>query len=208
MLRSEYNHKKLQGNDASQEISLKEYGLAWIETKTDILFYYSIDTDNTRFDFCSIPKDYDVFKEHNWADWADVENYVGSPMKDQYLTQQITDLMSYYGAENIFGISHCEGLIYPQVISGGNVRLKDIEDLNDHFSAEQIAGFAEPYGGVMNIKVINKFYREQDESHLWPINNRFNVANRAIRKVRGLGTCGIEYCLALESEISRIVNKE
>ena len=59
---------------------------------------------------------------------------------------------------------------------------------------------------------INKAFREVDESHLWPICGRFNATERAIRRLRkyqreGLEiNSGLEYCLALENEISKIVN--
>ena len=208
MKRSQFNHKNLQGNDADLKTSLMEYGLAWIETKDEFLFYYQ--TLEYRFDFAVIPKDYDVFKEHDWVDWDAFNNFIGMNAEDLSLPQQITDLISYYGYENIFGTVHWEGLIYPQVISGGNARLVDICEDCGHFSAEEIADFAEYADGIQNIRVINKFYRCQDESHLWPINNKFNVTDRAIRKVRQMDcpVSGLEYCYALEGEISRLVNKE
>jgi hypothetical protein len=59
---------------------------------------------------------------------------------------------------------------------------------------------------------INRYYRSIDESHLWPINNKFNCTERAIRKVRkferegGYDLQGLEYCYTLEICISEIVN--
>ncbi len=55
---------------------------------------------------------------------------------------------------------------------------------------------------------INAYFRANDESHKWPIHNRFNVTERAIRRLRktGLYNGGPEYFLALESECSLIVN--
>lgn len=64
----------------------------------------------------------------------------------------------------------------------------------------------------MSIRQINAYFRENDESHLWPICGRFNVTERAIRRIRRLrqqGLCvypGLEYYLTLEREISEIVN--
>jgi hypothetical protein len=64
----------------------------------------------------------------------------------------------------------------------------------------------------MSIRQINAYFRENDESHLWPICGRFNVTERAIRRIRRLrqqGLCvypGLEYYLTLEREISDIVN--
>lgn len=59
---------------------------------------------------------------------------------------------------------------------------------------------------------INKVFRAADESHLWPINRRFNATERAIRRLRRRcrkGLClngGYEYALALDAEISSVVN--
>lgn len=64
----------------------------------------------------------------------------------------------------------------------------------------------------MSIRQINAYFRKNDESRLWPICGRFNVTERAIRRIRrlrqqGLCVCpGLEYYLTLEREISDIVN--
>ena len=64
----------------------------------------------------------------------------------------------------------------------------------------------------MSKRAINKHFRTTDDSKLWPICGKFNATERAIRRVRRLqaqtGTPieGLEYWLALESELSRIVN--
>ena len=61
----------------------------------------------------------------------------------------------------------------------------------------------------MNIREINRHFRNEDESDKWPICGKFNVTERAIRKVRKQGlNGGLEYYLALEAEIGRIVNDE
>ena len=62
----------------------------------------------------------------------------------------------------------------------------------------------------MTTRQINKHFRKIDESHLWPICNRFDATERAIRRLRktGLFNGGLEYWLALDSEICRIVNAE
>jgi len=80
------------------------------------------------------------------------------------------------------------------------------------FTPYQIAERAERYEGRANIAAINRLFRRQDESHLWPINGRFDATERAIRRLRRLareGACiegGLEYALALDAEISTIVN--
>lgn len=66
----------------------------------------------------------------------------------------------------------------------------------------------------MNIREINRHFRYEDESDKFPICGKFNVTERAIRKVRRLRregldvNGGLEYYRALEAEIGRIVNDE
>lgn len=61
----------------------------------------------------------------------------------------------------------------------------------------------------MTIRQINKLFRESDESEKWPICGKFNVTERAIRRVRKMRVNpGLEYYLAVDAEISRIVNDE
>lgn len=124
MLRQEYNHNELTGVDIDIEISLKEYGIAWIETETDILFYYGINTglndcndmDYITFDFCSIDKNIDIKSEYDWADFDSVNDFVGGGFFDQDLTMQIFDLLQYYGYENVFGSTYYEGLTYNDIV--------------------------------------------------------------------------------------------
>ena len=59
---------------------------------------------------------------------------------------------------------------------------------------------------------VNKLYRAMDESHLYPVNGRFNATERAIRKIRRYERDGLcietvhDYARVLDEEISRIVN--
>ena len=80
-------------------------------------------------------------------------------------------------------------------------------------TAEEIARLTNDLEGLANIRAINKLYREQDESDLWPICGRFNVTERAIRKARAFqrhsdAVYGLEYCYLLENILSNIVNNE
>jgi len=81
-------------------------------------------------------------------------------------------------------------------------------------TAEQIADATEDKYGLANIRAINRIYRDQDESHLWPVRNRFNVTERAIRKARefqresGCAVYGLEYCYLLDGIMSKIVNSD
>lgn len=78
-------------------------------------------------------------------------------------------------------------------------------------TAEQIAHACDDLDGLANIRAINKMFRDQDESHLWPINNRFNATERAIRHARAFmrdagPMAGYEYAAFLDADLSRIVN--
>ena len=59
--------------------------------------------------------------------------------------------------------------------------------------------------------IINRLFREQDDSKLWPISGKFNVTERAIRHARKFERdsdvmSSYEYALFIEAETSRIVN--
>lgn len=63
------------------------------------------------------------------------------------------------------------------------------------------------------IRQLNAEFRKQDESHLYPIHNKFDVTERAIRRVRKMAqSCGpfygSEYVAVMEDEITNIVNDE
>jgi hypothetical protein len=65
----------------------------------------------------------------------------------------------------------------------------------------------------MTRKQIFKLFRKNDESHLWPISNKFNATERAIRQLkkfeRDYGQLeGLELFLTLDSNISTIVNNK
>lgn len=67
------------------------------------------------------------------------------------------------------------------------------------------------YAGALNTAAINRHFRVQDESHLYPICGRFNATERAIRKVRrefaacGMRCEGPEYAQAIDATLDRIV---
>ena len=80
-----------------------------------------------------------------------------------------------------------------------------------NLTCEEIASATDDLNGIANIKAINKLYREQDESHLYPTNGRFNATERAIRKARDFqrdsgAVYGLEYAYLLDGIISEIVN--
>jgi hypothetical protein len=63
-------------------------------------------------------------------------------------------------------------------------------------------------------RIINRAMRVLDDSHLWPINGRFNATERAIKRLRkwehdvGEFDCAYSYWKSLETEVSKIVNGE
>ena len=72
---------------------------------------------------------------------------------------------------------------------------------------------AERYTGRANRAAINRAFRAADASHLWPIYGRFDATERrAIRRVQrfmrdgGYNLEGIKYALAVDAELSAIVN--
>jgi hypothetical protein len=78
---------------------------------------------------------------------------------------------------------------------------------------EQIAERTDHLEGLANTRAINALFREQDESHLYPINGRFDATERAIRKAREYQAAagavyGLEYCYLVDQLISDIVNSE
>ena len=64
----------------------------------------------------------------------------------------------------------------------------------------------------MTVRQINKLFRANDDSGLWPVRGRYNVTERAIRRVRRDilphmdAAGGIEYAETLSNAISEIVN--
>lgn len=78
---------------------------------------------------------------------------------------------------------------------------------------EEIASLCDGLNGRANITAINKLYRSQDESHLWPICGKFNATERAIRKARLFqvssgAVYGYEYSMLIDQLISEIVNNQ
>ena len=85
----------------------------------------------------------------------------------------------------------------------------------DRLTAEQIAKATDHISdNEKNRQAIRRLYHKQDENNLWPIRGKFNVTTRAVRNVgrfineTGYDLAGLEYCHALEGEMSRIVNDE
>lgn len=127
--RYDWNIEDLEGVDVDIEISLKEYGFAWISGDTETLFYYGIkrgmdsegdmEEEYTRFDFCTLDNNIDVYSEYDWADFNALLSFTGQTKQefdDMPLVQKIHDLIQYYGHLNIFGETYWEGLTYEDIV--------------------------------------------------------------------------------------------
>jgi hypothetical protein len=78
--------------------------------------------------------------------------------------------------------------------------------------AEAAALAAMAFVGARNTAAINRHFRAEDESHLYPVCGRFNATERAIRKVRrefaecGIPCTGLEYAVAIDATLDSIIS--
>jgi hypothetical protein len=81
-------------------------------------------------------------------------------------------------------------------------------------TTEQIAAQFEHLNGRAFIRAVNRYYRDHDESHKWPIRSKFDATERAIRNARtwrrdsGVDVAGLGYVELLETILTEIVNNE
>lgn len=85
----------------------------------------------------------------------------------------------------------------------------------EYLNQEQIFELCKDIDNPLTFKrEVNKIFRQQDESHLWPICGRYNVTDKAIRKAQwfqresGCALEGLEYIYFVYEEIGRIVNSD
>lgn len=90
-----------------------------------------------------------------------------------------------------------------------------MEHFKSYLTAEQIVAKAEEKSQTeLGIRrEINRIFRAQDDSSLWPIRGRFDVTERAIRRANKIERANgamspLEYAYSLEAETGRIVNDE
>jgi hypothetical protein len=111
----------LEGEDVSLEISLKEYGIAWHKTESEIVFIYAIAHDGndfTGFDLCSFDLSANLSNEFDWideSDWESFASFMGtntSEVKELPLEVVISSLVQYFGTENVFGSSYGQGFSF------------------------------------------------------------------------------------------------
>ena len=115
-----FNMNNIQGTDADIETSLCEYGLAWIlsDDGREFRFWFGIHNDGSyydRFDWGDFSADLDIYQEFDWADFDDVLSFVGltkGEWDEMDLPNKISNLISYYGQENVFGECYDHGFKY------------------------------------------------------------------------------------------------
>ena len=94
------------------------------------------------------------------------------------------------------------------------VRHKVVKKGKTMKTAEEIFAIAERKSDTAlgQRRIINRIFRNQDQSQLWPVNSRFSIVDRAIRRINKIersngAFSNLEYALAIETEESKIVNK-
>lgn len=113
---AELEQKGFTGSDASLEISLREYGLAWTEDDEFFTFIYGIKTGENeygeakfvRFDSVSFDKDAEPKKEWNWIkeeEWTEIEDAFDENLEDIPFVQIVNEILIRHGFENVFGSS-------------------------------------------------------------------------------------------------------
>lgn len=108
---------ELSGVDVNLETSLKEYGIAWHETETEITFVYGIKYEGDefiQFDECAFDKDLNIKEHFDWIDaseWQSFKSFAGidEEIETLPLDYVIPSLVSYFGTENVFGSICFEG---------------------------------------------------------------------------------------------------
>ena len=103
------------GIDASNEISLFEYGILFKESKNEITVIFGVGIDNggyyNRFDSILLDKSYfDEIIQDSWFNKDSFFSFCGINNESEYFNlwigHKIDSLLSYYGYENIFGSSY------------------------------------------------------------------------------------------------------
>jgi hypothetical protein len=106
---SDYEVEGFDGNDASLEISLFEYGLIWKLDNDEYQAYkfiYGVETDNsgnyTKFEFSFMTKnEFERLQSESWFKLNEVLSYSGTDCLT--FPEDIQTCLQYYGYQNIFG---------------------------------------------------------------------------------------------------------
>ena len=104
--------KKWHGSDASNQISLFEYGLLCRETKNGLQVIYKNDD---KFSFGYFDPFY--FWNDSFVDMDELCNFSGVETPDYINDKELFmyDLVSFYGTENVFGTDYSVGYSEAQI---------------------------------------------------------------------------------------------
>ena len=105
-----------EGSDFSLDIALFDYGLAWKDEGENYSFIYGVGiSDNcnwNRFAKTEVSKTEDVYEAYDWANFKELHSSHGVTKEEwdkQDLPYKISDLLNYYGYENVFGSTYHVG---------------------------------------------------------------------------------------------------
>ena len=99
------------GTDCDIETSLFEYGIIicknpHCDTIDEYYYIYKIDSDNFSTGYIQESEINNLMLEDNWLETSDVLSFTGVSLEEwinQPLIHKLSDLISYYGYENILG---------------------------------------------------------------------------------------------------------
>jgi len=115
-----YEKNGFEGPDASLEISLVDYGIAWQKTESpervEYKFLYGIEHDGnsyTKFDYSFMDKkEFESICHEEWFNLPEVCKFCD--MKEAEFIAEfprtVQNAMIYHGYENIFGSSYTSGI--------------------------------------------------------------------------------------------------
>lgn len=105
-----------EGSDLSLDIALFDYGLAWKDEGENYSFIYGVgisdNNDWNRFAKTEVSKTEDVYEAYDWADFKGLHSSYSVTKEEwdkQDLVYKISDLLNYYGYENVFGSTYHVG---------------------------------------------------------------------------------------------------
>ncbi len=108
-----YDFRGFEGVDVNIRISLVEYGIAWKKIKAhEYKFIYAIAWNNngesTRYD-CAFMREKDILSllKESWIDKKAVSSFLGYDIdttSPEALPVLVSDLVTYYGFENVLGL--------------------------------------------------------------------------------------------------------
>jgi len=126
-------YSDIAGPDDSVETSLCEYGIAWADMGDKYVIYYGIsrfdwDCDYNVFDDAEVDKNINLVEDFDFDkdDLKSFLSYLGMTLEEWSeipLPHRISDLVSYWGHENLFGCPSC-GSTYEE-ITGEQIKSPD-----------------------------------------------------------------------------------